>query len=305
MATTTSTKEATQEFPPFFKVHKDGHIERYHVVDYVPPAHDPKTGVETKDVVISPESGLSARLFIPKINHPDEKFPLLIHYHGGGFCIGSPFDTISNNLLNSLVSHANVIALSVDYRLAPEHPLPIAYDDSWAALQWVATHSNGQGPDPVLNRHADFGRVFLAGESAGANIAHYVAVQAGVNGLGGMKLDGVIIVHPFFGSEEVDEMYKVMCPTSSGCDDDPKLNPGVDPNLSKMGCSRVLVCLAEKDGLRNRGLRYYETLGKSRWGGKLELFESEGEDHGFNLFNPTCEKALALTKRMVSFMYQD
>lgn len=44
----------------------------------------------------------------------------------------------------SLVAEANVIAISVDYRLAPEYPIPIAYEDSWAALKWVASHCNGQ-----------------------------------------------------------------------------------------------------------------------------------------------------------------
>ena len=75
--------------------------------------------------------------------------------------------------------------ISVDYRLAPDHALLVAHEDSWAAMQWISTHSNGQGPEPSLNQYADFGRVFLAGESAGANKAHYVAVQAVATGLAG------------------------------------------------------------------------------------------------------------------------
>lgn len=61
-------------------------------------------------------------------------------------------------------------------------------------------------------------------------------------------------MHPFFAGKEEDKMYKYLCPTSSGCDDDLKLNPAVDPNLSKLGCKKVLVCMAEKDWLRNREL---------------------------------------------------
>ncbi|KAK3195737.1 hypothetical protein Dsin_027047 [Dipteronia sinensis] len=67
------------------------------------------------------------------------------------------------NVLTSLVSKANIMAISIEYRLAPEHPLPIAYEDSWAGLQWVATHSNGLGPELWLKDQADVGRVFLGG----------------------------------------------------------------------------------------------------------------------------------------------
>ena len=303
-----STDELTHHFPPFFKVFKDGHVERYPFPipnDHVPAGLDPNTGIQSKDVVISPETGLSARIFIPKINGPDQKLPLLIYYHGGGFCAGSAFDAVAKKYITSLISQANMIVVAVDYRLAPEHPLPIAYDDSWAALQWIATHSNNQGPEPWLNEYVDFGRVFLAGESAGANITHYVAVRAGATGLAGLKIVGVLIVHPFFGGKECDEMYKFMCPTSSGCDDDPKLNPAVDPDLSRMGCAKVLVCVAEKDWLKDRGVAYYETLGKSGWGGSVEFFETKGEDHTFHMANADSENSKVLLKKLVDFIIGD
>ncbi|KAJ0010919.1 hypothetical protein Pint_34452 [Pistacia integerrima] len=304
-----SSTEISHDFPPFFKVYKDGRVERYQILDggakHIPTGLDPTPGVQSKDVVVSSDTGVKARIFLPKIDGPGKKFPLLVHYHGGGFCLGSPFDSISQNFLTYLVTHANFIAISIDYRLAPEHPLPIAYDDSLAGLQWIATHSNGSGPEPWLNEYADLGRVFLVGESAGANIAHYVAVQAGTIGLEGLKINGVLIVHPFFGGKEVDKMYKYLCPSSSGCDDDPKLNPGVDPNLKNMACDRVLVCVAGKDWLRNRGEAYYETLAESEWGGKVEFYESSDEDHCFHLFNLNSEKAVPLMKKMVDFITQE
>ncbi|KAK3195722.1 hypothetical protein Dsin_027032 [Dipteronia sinensis] len=177
------------------------------------------------------------------------------------------------------------MAISIDYRLAPEHPLPIAYDDSWAGLQWIASHSTGSGPKPWINQYVDFRRVYLTSESAGANLAQYVAVQAGAaGGFDGLKIVGALIVHPFFVvvGQEPDKMIKYLYPTSSAGDDDPKLNPGVDPNLKDMGCDRVLVCVAEKDWLKNRGVAYYDTLGKSEWGGKVEFYETLEEDHCFH-----------------------
>ncbi|KAK0582915.1 hypothetical protein LWI29_031043 [Acer saccharum] len=312
MASTSSNEEISHDFPPFFKVYKDGRVERYAgldgIVKPIATGLDPITRVQSKDIVVSSETGMKARIFVPEIHSPDQKLPLLVHYHGGGFCIGSPFDTVTQGFLTFLVTQANIMAISIDYRLAPEHPLPIAYDDSWAGLQWIASHSNGLGPEPWINQYVDFGRVYLTGESAGANLAHYVAVQAGAaGGLDGLKIVGALIVHPFFVAvgQEPDKMIKYLYPTSSAGDDDPKLNPGVDPNLKDMGCDRVLVCVAEKDGLKNRGVAYYETLGKSEWGGKVEFYETLEEDHCFHLFNSNSEKAVTLMKKMVDFIKQE
>ncbi|RLN12591.1 putative carboxylesterase 7 [Panicum miliaceum] len=69
------------------------------------------------------------------------------------------------------IAAAGAVAVSVNYRLAPEHPLPAAYDDAWAALQWTVS-SCLSGPEPWLADHGDAKRIFLAGDSAGGNIAH-------------------------------------------------------------------------------------------------------------------------------------
>ncbi|KAK9184135.1 hypothetical protein WN943_024481 [Citrus x changshan-huyou] len=69
--------EITHNFPPYFKVYKDGSVERYMVFQSVDAGIDPTTGVQSKDVMISPETGVKARIFLPKINVPDQKLPLL------------------------------------------------------------------------------------------------------------------------------------------------------------------------------------------------------------------------------------
>ncbi|XAR72887.1 2-hydroxyisoflavanone dehydratase [Bertholletia excelsa] len=166
-----------------------------------------------------------------------------------------------------LACKTSAIVVSVEYRLAPENPIPACYDDAWAVLKWVASHADGSGPDQWLNEHGDFGRVFVGGDSAGGNISHTVAFRVGAIGLGGVRVIGAFLVHPYFGGVEADDrMWMYMCPTNTGFDD-PRMKPPVE-DLARLGCDRVLVIVAGKDHLREPGMAYFERLKKSGWKGR-------------------------------------
>lgn len=211
------------------------------------------------------------------------------------------------------------MVVSVDYRRAPEHLLPAAYEDSWAALQWVASHTLDNTDEPWLNNYGDFSRVYIGGDSCGANIVHNIAIRAGVEPLiGDMKILGGLLSHPYFwgsktvGSELSDDHedripYKIWYfsyPSASGGIDNPLINPWVDgaPSLAGLAFSRLLVCVSEKDELRERGLKYVECVKESGWNGEMEVIDIEGEDHCFFLFNPDTDKAKNLVKRFASFI---
>ncbi|KAL7236634.1 hypothetical protein ACSBR1_019849 [Camellia fascicularis] len=130
-----TAEEIAHDFSPFIRVYKDGRVERFIGNDVVPPSINPNTGVQSKDVVIDPETGLSTRLYISNTPNPHHKLPLLVYFHGGGFYIETAFSPTYHNYLNSFAIEANVIIVSVEYRRAPEHPFPIAYNDSWAAIK--------------------------------------------------------------------------------------------------------------------------------------------------------------------------
>ncbi|XP_057963943.1 probable carboxylesterase 12 [Malania oleifera] len=306
-----ASSDVVLDVPPFLRMYKDGRVERFMGTATVPPSPlDPKTNVQSKDVVVSSQIPLSARLYLPQ-NPIPHKLPLLIYFHGGGFCIESASSPIYQNHLNALAAKSNAVVLSVDYRLAPEHPLPCAYDDAWASLQWVASHANRAGPEPWLNDYADFGRVFLAGDSAGANIAHRIAVRVGCEKLDGIKIHGIVLAHPYFlgtgppredGRGAVAEnLWRFVCPGTSGSDD-PWINPARDEEVKKMAGEKVLVCVAEKDFLSEIGRQYAEVVRRSGWGGRVEVSEAEGEDHVFHLLNPECEKAAVMMNLLDSFM---
>lgn len=297
--------EVAIEFP-FFRIYKDGRIDRFAGEEIIPPSPDSTTPVRSKDVVITSATGLSARLFLPQIPDPTRKLPLLVYFHGGAFCIGTPFSPTYTSHVVSLAAEANAVVLSVHYRRAPEHPLPAAYDDAREAAHWALAHSDGDGPEVWLNRHVDFDRVFVGGDSAGGTLAHYVVLRAGVDGIHGAnrpKVLGLVLFHPFFGNDRRDRLLEIIFPSSSGSVD-PRLNPGCDRDLGRLGCGRVLVFVAEKDFLKDRGVAYYEALKKSGWSGHVEIVESEGVDHVFHLFSPKSEQAQALFKKAASFLNQ-
>ncbi|KAL1355482.1 hypothetical protein HN51_007527 [Arachis hypogaea] len=320
-STTNNSKEIAAEIPTVVRVYKDGTVERLRESPFVPPSlDDPQLTVSSKDTLISHEPSISARLYLPKHTH-NNKLPILVYFHGGGFLFESAFSQSYHSHFNCFVSQVDVIVVSVEYRLAPEHPLPAAYHDCWASLQWVAAHYSSPNPpnkEPWLINHGDFSRVFLGGDSAGGNIVHNMLMRAGSETLpASVKVLGAFLSHPFFygsqpiGSEQAiatpDYMLKVwnfVFPCAPGGIDCPMINPMADgaPTLAGLGCSKMLICVAGKDKLRDRGIWYYDAVKNSGWLGELDLYEETQEDHVYHIHNPQSHAAFNFVKRLSSFL---
>ncbi|XP_050216447.1 probable carboxylesterase 17 [Mercurialis annua] len=187
------------EASDFLQVFSDGTVKRF-APDIVTSAMQPKNAYKFKDLVIHPSKPITARLFLPESSEP-KPFPVLVYFHGGGFCIGSTTWLGYHHFLGDLSVTSQSIILSIDYRLAPENRLPIAYEDCYSSLEWLSLQV---GNEPWL-KQADLSRVFLSGDSAGGNIAHHVGMRAIRCRVPCVTIKGLLLIHPYFGSEKRTE----------------------------------------------------------------------------------------------------
>jgi len=292
------------DFSPYLIMYKSGRVHRLDGTARCAAGVDGDTGVASKDVVIDAGTGLAARMYLPpapKGKKDLDRLPVLVFYHGGAFVIESAFTPLYHAYLNAVAAKARVVAVSVEYRLAPEHRLPAAYDDSWQALNWVARNAGSGGAEPWLRDRGNLSRLFVAGDSAGANIAHNMAMRAGTEegGLdGGAAIAGLLLLDPYFwgkkpvAGETTDQAtrrqyeatWSFICGGRYGIDD-PLVNP-LSAELRRLACSRVAVTSSGLDDFRPRGLAYAAALRDSGWGGEVEQYETPGERHVYFLDRP-------------------
>jgi len=128
-----------------------------------------------------PDGAIPVRVYTPEGRAP---FPVLVYFHGGGWVLGG-LDT-HDGICRQLAHGAGAVVMSVDYRLAPEHPYPAAPADCYAAVAWTAAHGAEIGADPK--------RIAIGGDSAGGNLTCVTALQA--RDKGGPPLRYQLIIYP-------------------------------------------------------------------------------------------------------------
>ena len=131
---------------------------------------DPSShNVQRSEIFVSQPDGPDVRclLYQPKADADNNRAGYL-HIHGGGYLFGAPEGSDLSNLL--IASKLGVTVLSVDYRLAPEHPIPAPLDDCYAALAYLHEHAEELG--------VDVRRIGIGGESAGGGLAAALAIKA-------------------------------------------------------------------------------------------------------------------------------
>ncbi|MFH8343979.1 alpha/beta hydrolase [Streptomyces sp. NPDC018045] len=230
-----------------------------------------------------PGGQLRLRVYRPATGHD---LPVILYLHSGAFTYGSPEAEEGHALRYAL--DAEAVVVSVDYRLAPEHPYPAATDDAYAALTWLAGHAAEIGGDP--------GRIAVAGVSAGGNLAASTVLRA--RDLGGPEVVFQVLIYPALDSGMTSASMREFTDTpvldrdaaewawrhyAGGRDLPPYGSPVQAADLS--GLPPAFVVVAEVDPLRDEGRRYAERL--SAAGVTTELIQAPGAVHGFDLLFPT------------------
>ncbi|XP_047073743.1 probable carboxylesterase 2 isoform X1 [Lolium rigidum] len=312
--------EVKFDFTPFLIQYRSGRVQRLMGTSVVPPSLDARTGVASRDVVIDRATGLAVRVYRPSQSRTgNKKLPVLLYFHGGAFVVESAFGPAYHGYLNALAARAGVIAVSVNYRLAPEHPLPAAYDDSWAALQWVLSSARNGSRSSWLARHGDVSRLFVGGDSAGGNIAHNLAMRAGggeqsllldgSNGRSIVRIRGVALLDPYFLGARADpwaeRTWGFICAGRYGTGH-PYIDPAALPAGAwrRLGSARVLVTVSGRDRLGPWQRGYVGALRGSGWGGEARLYETPGEGHCFFLNYLASPKAAMHMATLADFVNQ-
>ncbi|MDE0801881.1 MAG: alpha/beta hydrolase [Acidimicrobiales bacterium] len=224
--------------------------------------------------VPGPVGDIAVRIYRPSEGGP---LPALVWYHGGGFVIG---DLDSHDAVcRSLASRAGCVVVSVDYRLAPEHPFPASPDDAEAAFDAIRARADDLGIDPD--------RIATGGDSAGGNLAAVVA-----NARRG-QVAFQMLIYPVTDMNRTSDSYRDNAEGylltaemmawfeghyTGGVDlDDPRVSPLFEDDLS--GVAPAYLVTAEFDPLRDEGEAYGKRLADA--GVTVQMQRYEGMVHGF------------------------
>ncbi len=222
---------------------------------------------------------IPVRIYRPSAASP---LPALVFFHGGGFVIGT-LDS-SDRVCRALANGSGCVVISVDYRLAPEHPFPAAADDAFAATAWVSSHAADLGIDPTL--------IAVGGESAGGNLAAVVALRA--RDAGGPAIAFQLLVYPQVdftdttsaSMREYADGHFLDTPTMAYFADQylpagtDRRQPWVSPNNATLaGLPPAFVLTAECDPLRDQGEAFTQRLKDA--GVQATVTRYEGMIHPF------------------------
>lgn len=240
-----------------------------------------------EDVTIPVHDGnIRARIYRPIAK---EYLPAVVYYHGGGFVFGS-IDT-HDHVCRRISRLGEVAVISVDYRLAPEHKFPTAVEDAYAALKWVTDNATKLG--------LDSGRIAVAGDSAGGNLATVVSIIDRDKQSGIVKYQ--VLIYPVVNMlgtpttsiiEYSSEEYVILTTSIMRWFGQQYLrapqdaaSPYASPILANLsGLPPALIITAEYDPLRDEGEIYGHLL--RRHGVDAVSIRYNGVIHGFVNFYP-------------------
>lgn len=275
---------AARPIPPTYALSVEGARARLKAL--FADAEGPSVETIEEFTLGGPNGDLPVRLYRPGDSDlaRDSLLPGLVFYHGGGWTVGD-LDT-HDNICRALASDAGIAILSVDYRLAPEHPFPAAVHDAVFAYRWIRKYGAHIGIDPE--------RVAVGGDSAGGNLAAVTSlyVRDDAERVPDYQLliypaVGSLDVHDFASYEENAEGYLVERKSIEWYydqyvdDESHRRNAYLAPLLAEdfSGLPAATVLTAGFDPLRDEGQAYAEALQAD--GVTVEHHHYPGQIHAF------------------------
>ncbi|WVZ65489.1 hypothetical protein U9M48_014841 [Paspalum notatum var. saurae] len=298
--------------PGFLRMYKNGRVERFQGNETVPPspAADPANGgVASKDVVLDPATGISARLFLPSVADADpakKKLPVVVFFHGGAFLVHSAASPLYHLYAASLAAAVPAVVVSVNYRLAPESRIPGPYEDAFAA------HRISDFEDPEFRSSVLYDADVAPTPSPGSP---HTATPPASSSPGIAPAPTSRTTWPYGWGRTAapmgtaarvkgkDPTWDFICDGKFGLDH-PYINPMASPEVwRQLGSRRVLVITAEHCWFVDAARAYAEDFlfillyliyfhHKCGWEGELEFYETKGEGHVFFLFKHGSDNAL-------------
>ncbi|KAM2308223.1 hypothetical protein COP1_030362 [Malus domestica] len=261
------------------------------------PSDKPNNAVKTPDVMVDPSRNLWFRLYVPTTTDPASKLPPVIYFHGGGFVFFSANSQPYNDLCKRLATKLPAVIISVNYRHAPEHRYPSQYEDSMDVLKFIDT-TRIEGLD--LN-NVDITRCFLAGDSAGGNLAHHVRYSHVFGGKERtesetrLAKEGLAIT-----LEQTDWYWKAFLPEGSNRDH-AVVNVFGPESSGILGVKfpATIVFMGGFDPLQDWQKMYYQGLKKK--GIQAYLIEYPNSFHGFYVF-PELKESSFFIKEVKDFI---
>ncbi|KAI4376308.1 hypothetical protein MLD38_014088 [Melastoma candidum] len=259
-----------EEAPGYLQVLSDGSVLRFQQ-QVIAASTESESGCISKDVTVEAPKNVTARIFLPVVSAmlSNRLLPVLVYFHGGGFCIGSTAWLGYHQFLGDLCVKSRCIVLSVDY-------------------------------------------------SAGANISHHVALKALRSPISLVTIRGVLLIHPYFGSERRTQKESANETSMEVLMNDMFWRLSIPEGLNRdyYGCNyetmivsdeewerfpEVVVHVAGLDFLKERGVLYSEFMKKRgvKW---VNLIEAAGEQHVYHVFYPESAATRLLQQQMSDFI---
>ena len=233
---------------------------------------------EVQSVEDADADGVPVRIYRPV--ETNERSMALVYLHGGGWVAGS-IDT-HDGPARALARRAGIVVVSVDYRLAPEHPFPAPLNDAWTAMQWVSSHA--------ADLKLDVDRIGIGGDSSGGNLATVVARRGRDHAVPiAMQLLIYPVTNHAFDTPSYSYFSQGYGLTRDGMQwywsqylgdadgSDPDASPAAMSDMRRM--PRAIVVTAEADVLRDEAESYAQRLFLSTV--ETEGYRYDGMIHGF------------------------